>query len=161
VAGNWDSYFTALVGASAALTGLVFVAISINLSRIIAYPFLPSRAGEALIGPVGAITATSLVLIPDQPVALAGAELAAVGLVMVLAPILIQARTWSARKDATATERAVRAITSWGVGLLFVIGGALLTGGYSDGFYWIAAGSVASVIAVFLNSWILMIEILR
>jgi modulator of FtsH protease len=35
VAESWEPFFVAQVGASAALTGLVFVALSINLSRII------------------------------------------------------------------------------------------------------------------------------
>ncbi len=67
---EWATFFAAELAALAALTGFVVVAISINLARILSYPHLPSRAGEALIGPVGAITATSLVLIPDQPAAL-------------------------------------------------------------------------------------------
>ncbi len=69
---EWANFFTAELGALAALTGFVVVAISINLARILSYPHLPTRAGEALIGPIGAITATSLVLIPDQPAALLG-----------------------------------------------------------------------------------------
>ena len=75
---EWATFFSAELAALAALTGFVVVAISINLARILSYEHLPTRAGEALIGPVGAITATSLVLIPDQPAALLGAELVAV-----------------------------------------------------------------------------------
>jgi hypothetical protein len=158
---EWGLFFSAELAALAALTGFVIVAISINLARILAYPWLPSRAGEALIGPVGAITATSLVLIPGQPAALLGAEALAIGLVMVGMPIVVQARSWSARKEATATERLMRAATSSGVGLAFVIGGALLFGGAAAGLFWIAAGDIACVVAVFLNAWVLMIEILR
>ena len=54
----------------ATLTGLVVVAISINLPRILSFARLPTRAGEPLIGPIGAVTVTSLVLIPEQPVLL-------------------------------------------------------------------------------------------
>ena len=81
---EWATFFSAELAALAALTGFVVVAISINLSRILAYPWLPSRAGEALIGPVGAITATSLVLIPEQPSWLLGGEVVVAGLVMAL-----------------------------------------------------------------------------
>ena len=58
---DWATFFSAELAALAALTGFVVVAISINLARILAYAGLPRRAGEALIGPVGAITATSLI----------------------------------------------------------------------------------------------------
>jgi hypothetical protein len=60
------NFFTAELGALAALTGFVVAAISINLARILSYPHLPTRAGEALVGPVGAMAATSLVLIPTN-----------------------------------------------------------------------------------------------
>jgi hypothetical protein len=56
---DWAAFFSAELAALAALTGFVVVAIPINLSRILAYPHLPTRAGEALIGPVGAIIATA------------------------------------------------------------------------------------------------------
>jgi len=60
---EWASFFAAELGALASLTGFVVVAISINLARILSYPHLPTRAGEALIG---AIAATSVLLIPEQ-----------------------------------------------------------------------------------------------
>lgn len=158
---DWATFFSAELAALAALTGFVVVAISINLSRILSYPHLPTRAGEALIGPVGAITATSLVLVPDQPAALLGAEVIAVGLVIVIAPIAFQARTWGLRKEATARERITRAATNEGFNLAFVIGGALLFAGARAGLYWIAAGDILCVIAIALSAWVLMIEILR
>ena len=37
------------MAASAALTGLIFVAVSINLQRILAFPSLPRRGGMILI----------------------------------------------------------------------------------------------------------------
>ena len=158
---EWANFFAAELAALAALTGFVVVAISINLARILSYPHLPSRAGEALIGPVGAITATSLVLIPDQPTALLGAELVAVGLVVVIAPIVFQSRTWTFRKEATARERITRAATNEGFNLAFVIGGALIFVGARAGLYWIAAGDILCIIAIVLSAWVLMVEIMR
>jgi hypothetical protein len=158
---EWANFFTAELGALAALTGFVVVAISINLARILSYPHLPTRAGEALVGPVGAITATSLVLIPDQPAALLGIELIAIGLVMIIAPIVFQSRTLRLRKEATAVERVMRVATNEGFSLTFVIGGAVLFVGGRVGLYWIAAGGVLCIIAVVLSAWVLMIEILR
>jgi hypothetical protein len=158
---DWSTFFAAELAALAALTGFVVVAISINLSRILAYPGLPRRAGEALIGPVGAITATSLILVPGQPSLLLGAEVLAVGLVMVLAPIVFQIRWWREREEVTATERLARAATSAGYSLAFVVGGALLMASASFGLGWIAAGVIACVIAVVFNAWVLMVEILR
>jgi hypothetical protein len=156
---DWATFFSAELAALAALTGFVVVAISINLARILSYEHLPTRAAEALIGPVGAITATSLVLIPDQPVALLGAELIAVGLIIVVAPIVFQARAWSSRPDMG--ERITRAATSEGFNLTFIVGGALIFAGAHAGLYWIAAGDILCIIAIVLSAWVLMVEILR
>jgi len=158
---DWAAFFAAELAALAALTGFVVVAISINLARILSYSWLPSRGGEALVGPVGAITATSLVLIPGQPAALLGGEIVVAGLVMVIAPIIVQARTWGSRAEATAVEHVTRAVMSVGFALSFVIGGALLVFAAFSGLFWIAGGDIACLIAVVFNSWVLMVEILR
>ncbi len=158
---EWSNFFTAELGALAALTGFVVVAISINLSRILANPSLPSRAAEALVGPVGAIAATGLMLLPEQPAALVGAEVLVIGLVMVAAPLTIQLRTWSDRKDATPIERLLRFANSAGYSLAFIVGGALLVAGARAGLFWVGAGEVACLVAVMVNAWVLMVEILR
>ena len=48
-AAEWESLFVAEAGASAALAGLLFVALSINLERILKGSGLPGRAGEAIV----------------------------------------------------------------------------------------------------------------
>ncbi|RBP18406.1 hypothetical protein DFR50_101354 [Roseiarcus fermentans] len=161
LAPEWANFFTAELGALAALTGFVVVAISINLSRILSIASLPGRAAEALVGPVGAIAATGLMLVPEQPAALLGAQILALGVVMVVTPVWIQIRTWSARTDATAAERLVRFATSAGYCLAFLVGGALLIGNAHAGLFWIAAGDIIGLGAVVVSAWVLMIEILR
>ena len=58
-----DVFAAALVGASATLAGLAFVAVSINISRILSVPHLPGRAGETVILFLGAVCECALVLI--------------------------------------------------------------------------------------------------
>ncbi len=70
----WKNFFFAQVGASAALVGLIFVAVSINLTKILASRRLPSRAFEGLAILVSILIMSSLMLVPDQPTALLGIE---------------------------------------------------------------------------------------
>jgi hypothetical protein len=158
---DWSTFFAAELGALAALTGFIVVAISINLTRILAFTSLPSRAFEALIVPVGALTATGLVLVPEQPALVVGTEVLAVGLAMLFAVIVIQTRSRRANENVGATKRMARAAMSAAVGSLVVIGGALLATGARAGLYWIAAGDIVCMIAVVLSAWVLLIEIMR
>ena len=97
---------------------------------------------------------------PEQSLAL-GTAILATGVVMVVAPIVIQLRTWSLRTDVTAVERTVRFAASAGLGLMFVVGGVLVTAGVRGALVWLAIGDIACIVAVVLSAWILMIEILR
>jgi hypothetical protein len=45
LAETWKDFFVIAAGASATLVGLVIVAISVNLQRILEQPQLPSRGG--------------------------------------------------------------------------------------------------------------------
>ena len=87
------------------------------------------------------------------------AEVILIGLVMVVAPIVFQARAWGVRKDAW--ERAMRAVSTTGFSLAFVGRGALLLEGARSSLYRIARGRRSGIIAVVLSAWVLMAEILR
>jgi len=88
----WANFYIAEVGAAAALSGLIIVAISINLQCILSFPQLPSRAAEMLILLVGALLVCSLGSIPGQSLRVFGGEVLGAGLFMTVAPMVIQAR---------------------------------------------------------------------
>jgi modulator of FtsH protease len=160
--GDWTGFFTAELGAAAALAGLVIVAISINVSRILADPLLPGRAVETLVAPTGVVVASSFALVPHQPDWLLGGEILATGIVMWLMPAIIQ----------------IRAVRSGGLGmhpryilprfamaqlssLPFIASGIYLFLGMAGGIYWTVPGVVVSLVAVVINAWVLLVEILR
>jgi hypothetical protein len=57
---DWSNFFVAEVGAAAALTGLIVVAVSINLTRILSFEQLPARAGESLVILISALLIAGL-----------------------------------------------------------------------------------------------------
>jgi hypothetical protein len=158
---DWQTFFSAELGALATLTGLVVVAISINLSRILAVVSLPSRAGESLVMLVGALVTASVALVPNQPPVLLGAEFSSIGFVTFIAPATNQVRLWNLLEGVTSGKQYVRlAITSI-ASLPFVVAGLYLIFGAGGAFYWVALGVIVSLVAGVWNSWILLIEILR
>src|SRR5579863_10497108 len=117
IAPGWANFFVAEVGAAAALSGLIIVAISINLQRILSFPQLPGRAAEMLIMLVGALLACSFGLMPGQSVEMLGGETIAVGLLMTVAPIVIQARQLPVLKTQPLTWWLWRSIIALGAGV--------------------------------------------
>ena len=63
---TWQPFFAAQLGAGAALLGLLFVGLSLNLSRILAIPSLRLRAEVGLMLLVLQIVLSSIMLVPDQ-----------------------------------------------------------------------------------------------
>jgi hypothetical protein len=79
----WVPFFTAMIAAAAALTGLLFVAVSINLVRMLdAARGLPARSAETLATLLLVVVSSALALIP-QSTRLLGLEI-----VIVVVPML-------------------------------------------------------------------------
>jgi hypothetical protein len=72
---HWADFALAQLGASAALLGLVFVGLSINLKDVIGSRPLVNRAGEAVIALGSLLIASTAVLIPHQSHGALAAEL--------------------------------------------------------------------------------------
>ena len=63
---QWANYFIATAGGAAALTGLIFVSVSLNLKQILAGKHLPGRALGSLILLSNILISGSFCLIPRQ-----------------------------------------------------------------------------------------------
>ena len=63
---GWADFNVAMVGATAALAGLLIVAMSVNISTIMSSPTLPARAASSIAALVLAIVAGALGLVPER-----------------------------------------------------------------------------------------------
>ena len=79
---DWHEFFDAAVGASAALLGLLFVAISINLKLILKHRHLPGRAAGTLGTLLSVLVVGSFGLAPGQSNRTLGVEILATGAVV-------------------------------------------------------------------------------
>ena len=91
----WKDFFGTAAGASATLVGLVIVAISVNLQRIIQQPQLPSRGGATVAALVLMLVTSMAELIPQSGATLA-IEISLFGLLVWLIQL------WSARQIVVA-----------------------------------------------------------
>ncbi len=157
----WAPAFTAIAGSSAALTGLLFVALSINLSQVIKGEGLVRRAIEVLILLTAVLVLSTLLLMPAQPAATLGVEVLYIAL---LAEVLI---TWihvrAARHLVNVTPLGFAArVFGAQVGLVFMlIGGVSLLAQSGGGLYWIVPAMLAAMVAAIVGAWVLLVEIVR
>ncbi len=64
---SWSDFAVAAVSSSAALTGLLFVAVSINIERILSIDTLIGRTLHAMILLIVPLVIGTLLLVPTSP----------------------------------------------------------------------------------------------
>ena len=155
---RWTDLFVGTAGASAALAGLVFVAVSINLDNVLAVAGLPDRALATLTLLLAPLVVSILALMPQSRTAL-GAELLGVGIAAVAGAaaftkrsLPVQARrSWVLGRTGTALLGTVP----------YVVAGITLLAEAGGGLYWAVGGVVAGVLGGVTNAWVLLVEIRR
>jgi len=158
---TWSEFLVAIAGASSALTGLVFVALSINLARIIELPGVSGRAAETLIVLAGALIGSLAALMPNLTQQELGAALLAVALPTWALPLLIQIRAVFARTYHRVSLIALRAGLHQVATLPGVAAGLSLCGAFGGGMAWFALGAILSLLVAMFGAWVLLVEILR
>lgn len=158
----WTDFFVAAAGASAALAGLVFVALSVNIQRILQYPQLPWRAAAAIASLILILVSSMAALIPQNQRWM-GVEILVFGLMGWSLEVRSARRGFEARRRFQ--RPAYEAFLDLALGQLqtlpFIAGAILLVTGDPRGVAWVAAGILAVFICSALSAWILLVEILR
>ncbi|MSO41276.1 MAG: hypothetical protein EXQ70_05175 [Solirubrobacterales bacterium] len=157
---EWSDLFVASAGASAALTGAVFVVVSINIERILKFPGLPERALQTPLLLLSVLLVSIIGLIPGQGQVALGAELLVVGLAFATALQVLLKRGQPEGGERLSWYIPHQAVVLTGT-LPLVIGGASLMADAGGGLYWIAAGIIFAITGAVANAWVLLVEILR
>jgi hypothetical protein len=156
----WQAFCQALVGAAAALTGLLFVAVSLNLERILEHPnFLPPRAAETLAAVLVVLIACALTLVP-QNTRLLGVELVVIALAL-LAVTPRQLATRRERPEDPAAWHRSRMVTTAAPAIPTAITGISLIVRWGGGLYWLVPAALLGIAAGVWSGWVLLVEIVR
>jgi hypothetical protein len=159
--GSWQTLFATQAGVGAALTGLVFVALSINLKQILALPGLANRAGEALLLLLLPVINGLVGVLPQTSTRALGGELLGIATVLWVIVSWILFTGHKAVVARPALEFVTRTLAAQFAVVPAIVAGCLLLVGNSSGMWWQAAAMLLCIVASVADAWVLLVEILR
>jgi hypothetical protein len=161
VIAGWTDFLAAAAGAAAALAGLVFVALSINLARIIELPGVAGRAAETILLLAGALIGALVALIPGLTPPQVGIALIMVWLAAWAMPtfsLLVDIRRRQYYRLGFVVGRLIMHQLAT---IPMLLAGLSLRGYLGGGLNWFAASVVLSLAVALVSAWILLVEIMR
>jgi len=156
---TWNNFFSSVASAAATLTGLIFVGVSLSLTRILAIPKMASRALSALILLVVALVISLIFLIPNL-------DIETKGIIILIATIstwvitlrLCLATLYNIHSEYKIYARYNLLLTQLSV-LPCIAGAIIMITCGEAGIYWIISGIIFSIVKTVVDAWVLLIEI--
>jgi modulator of FtsH protease len=158
----WSNFFVGELGAAAAFAGLLFVSLSVNLTRILKIGRLADRGLEAFVMLFLIVIVATAGLVPGQSLRAFGGEALAAAIVVLIGMVRLQ-RSYMA--EVEETYRANWRRTAWmnlaSAAVFLAVGLAIVASGDPLWLYLLPIGVVLSFFAVGSNAWVLLVEINR
>src|SRR6476620_8476793 len=155
---EWHDFFVMVGGGAAVLLGLVFVALSLNVSVITQDATHRYRAKDTLSGMAGVFVICALVLMGGQDHVAVGIEWFVVAAISVA--VYIHGYVQAVRRGGSVAwllERRVVALAVLYAGQL--VGAALLVDDHVAGLYVAAVAMVASLAFMISGAWLLVVGV--
>lgn len=157
---EWSEFNVAMAGASAALAGLVIVAASVNIDKIIHARTLTARLGAAIASLVLALVASAAGLMP-------GLDLTWYGIIVLVSAIaagvfqLHATRVIARDSEPEQRARLAKSVLGFLPVAGYVAAGIALIVGSSSGLVLAAVGCLLAIVAAIVVSWVVLVEVLR
>jgi hypothetical protein len=158
---GWDDFFVAVCGAAAALTGLIFVGVSISLARILETPILSGRASEPLVMLVTVMMVSAVCLVPGQGIAMLGLELLCMAIASWVITLRLDVKMLRNTPKEYKRHYTQNLLFSQCAILPYFVSAIMLLSGHVCGLYWLVPGILLSFAKSVLDAWVLLVEIHR
>lgn len=156
-AAEWQVFFGTVAGAAAALSGLLFVALSVNLT-LVRQAAYRARAREALSGLLVLVVLAVIVLVPGQGRLTLGGELLGGGLLLEAFGVHLQSETISSLPDERRGPWAVRLVPIHLATLAIPVAGASLLLNRFGGLLWLVLTVLIYLLWATANAWALIVQ---
>ena len=147
----WSDYGVAIVGGAAALSGLLFVAVSVHAAWFSSSEAHRGRAGQAFVLFIVPLLTGILLLIPGQGTTALGIEIGVFGLLVGRVLMLLDTDELKGEPRALVVDRFSPRVL---VTVAQVAGGASLIERRFGRLHWLAAAHVGAVLGGLVNAWI-------
>jgi hypothetical protein len=158
-AGAWITFGAALAGVAGALTGLLFVAVSIKSDVLARSRNLSSRAGQTLVLFMIPVLLGLLVVTPQPRIAL-GWELFALAALSGVILQILDRRAGSAGENANKAERYIERFSPNLITAVLVgVAGVTLAIRVGGGLYWLLPAAVTSLLGGVTSAWLFLVRV--
>jgi hypothetical protein len=157
VPGAWAAFGGALAAAAGALTGLLFVAVSVKGSALVESSALSSRAAQTLVLFMTSVM-TAVVLVAPQPPTAVGWQLLALA-VLSGAGLLVQDRRAGHARESGVARYVERFSPNTITAILVGVAGVTVIVGAGGGLYWLIPAAAASLIGGVINAWLFLVRV--
>ena len=146
--GSWSDLHLMVGGAAAALTGLIFVAVSLHLRAVLRNPWHRGTAASSLLALMSVVLISGSLLVPSQPLPLLGAEIALISMV-------------SPACNAVALRHLPRVKVAVGMagGILAISAGISVAAQVGGGLWLLLPAAAIALASAVLNAWRLMVDV--
>jgi hypothetical protein len=157
---QWSEFHVAMVGAAAALAGLVIVAASVNIAEIVKANTITARLAAAIAGLVLVIVTGGIALIPDIPAGWFG-----VGVLVATAGAgafqAHAARVILTDPEPRQTARGLKSTLGFIPIAAYAASGVAVFFDPPAAFVLAAVGCLVAIVSAIMTSWVALVEVLR